>query len=219
MTSSQGQGRVTTSEMGIDTVVFDLGGVLIDWDPRRLYRSLLADDAAVDAFLAEVRFLEWNHLQDGGRSFTDGVAELSARFPHHAELIAAYPERFADSLGDPIPGTAPIVEELAESGVRLLALTNWSAETFHHGRARLPVLDRFEAVVVSGEVRIAKPDPRIFQHVIARFGLEPRRTIFIDDSPANVAAAAATGIDAIRFTDVRALRADLAARGLLAART
>ncbi len=216
--TTEGREPAERSSCAIDTVVFDLGGVLIEWDPRRVYRSLLADDEAVDAFLAEVRFLEWNALQDGGRSFADGVAELSARFPHHAELIRVYPERFTDSLGDAVPGTAQVVDELADRGVRLLALTNWSAETFHHGRARLPVLDRFEAVVVSGEIRIAKPDPRIFEHVVTRFGLEPARTVFIDDSPANVAAAADTGMVALRFTDAATLRAELVARGLLAPR-
>ncbi len=196
-------------------VVFDLGGVCIEWDPRRLYRTLLPDDAAVEAFLDEVAFLEWNARQDAGRPFAEGVQELCGRFPHHAELIAAYQQRFADTLGDLIAGTVRIVEELERTEVRLLALTNWSAEMFHHGRARLPFLDRFDAVVVSGELGMAKPDPRIFTHVIDEFGLDAPRTVFVDDSAANVTAAAAAGLDAILFTDPAALRRELASRGLL----
>ncbi|MDP9417743.1 MAG: HAD family phosphatase [Actinomycetota bacterium] len=203
----------------VDAVIFDLGGVCIQWDPRRLFRTLLPDDAAVEAFLEEVAFLEWNALHDAGQPFAQGVAELSRRFPHHAELIAAYPERFAETLGGPIAGTVEVVEQLHRDGVRLLALTNWSAEVFHHGRAQMPFLDGFEAVVVSGELRMAKPDPRIFRHVVDRFDLDPPRTVFIDDSPANVAAAEQVGLDAIRFTDPAALRAALVSRGLLAAAT
>ncbi len=199
-------------------VIFDLGGVCIEWDPRRLYRTLLADDAAVDAFLTEVAFLKWNHLQDAGRPFAEAVAELSGRYPHHAELIAAYPERFTETLGDPIAGTVELIGELKEAGTRLLALTNWSAELFHHGRAKMPFLDGFEAVVVSGELRLAKPDPRIFRHIVERYQLDPAATVFVDDSARNVDAAARVGLDAIRFTDPAALRGELAERGLVGQR-
>ncbi len=205
----------TKAQVPPTAVVFDLGGVCIEWDPRRLYRTLLPDDAAVEAFLDEVAFLEWNALQDAGRPFAEGVQDLCRRFPHHAEIISAYPERFAETLGEPIAGTVRLVEELERAEVRLLALTNWSAEMFHHGRARLPFLDRFDAVVVSGEVGMAKPDPRIFAHVISAFGLDAARTVFVDDSAANVAAAADAGLDAVRFTDPAALRRELASRGLL----
>ncbi len=207
-----------TQEHRQRAVIFDLGGVCIEWDPRRLYRTLLADDAAVDAFLTEVAFLEWNHLQDAGRPFAEAVAELSGRYPHHAELIAAYPERFTETLGDPIAGTVELIGELKEAGTRLLALTNWSAELFHHGRAKMPFLDGFEAVVVSGELRLAKPDPRIFRHIVERYQLDPAATVFVDDSARNVDAAARVGLDAIRFTDPAALRGELAERGLVGQR-
>lgn len=211
-------GDATTAAAGDHrpTVVFDLGGVLIDWDPRRLYRSMLPDDAAVEAFLAEVGFAEWNAAQDAGRPFTEAVAELSERFPHHAELISAYPQRFAETLVGEVGGTVAVLEELDAQGARLLALTNWSAETFVHGRSRFAFLDRFEGIVVSGELGVAKPDPRIFAHLLERYAVRAQEAVFIDDVPANVEAALRAGLDALVFHDAAQLRAELVRRGLLA---
>ncbi len=197
------------------TVVFDLGGVLIDWDPRLLYRTLLADDAAVEAFLAEVEFAEWNHAQDAGRPFTEAVEEAARRFPHRRELLAAYPVRFADTLVGPIEGSVEVLRELRDRGVRLLALTNWSAETFPYALERFAFLGWFEDIVVSGAERIAKPDPRIFALLVERFGLDPAGTVFIDDAARNVDAAAALGFDALHFRDAAGLRDELTRRGLL----
>jgi 2-haloacid dehalogenase len=196
-------------------VVFDLGGVLIDWDPRYLYRKLLADEAAVEEFLATVCTPEWNAEQDRGRPFADGVAELVERHPVHAAAITAYHERWTEMLGGDIPGTVELLAELRETGVPLYALTNWSAETFGIARERFEFLAWFDGVLVSGEERIVKPDPAIFRLLLDRFGLDPETTFYVDDSPANVAAAGRLGFDAVPFTDPEQLRRDLEGRRLL----
>jgi 2-haloacid dehalogenase len=197
-------------------VVFDLGGVLIDWDPRHLYRKLLADEAAVEEFLATVCTPEWNAEQDRGRPFAEGVAELVERHPVHAAAITAYHERWTEMLGGDIGGTVELLAELRATGVPLYALTNWSAETFGIARERFQFLSWFDGVLVSGEERMTKPDPAIFQLLLDRFGLDPQATFYVDDSPANVAAASELGLDAVRFTGPERLRRDLEARGLLA---
>ena len=201
--------------MATDAVVFDLGGVLIDWDPRHLYRKLLADEAAVEEFLATVCTPEWNAEQDRGRPFAEGVAELVERHPAHAAAITAYHERWTEMLGGEIPGTVAVLAELRAAGVPLYALSNWSAETFRLTRGRFPFLEWFDGLVVSGEEGVTKPDRRIFELLIERFGLVPAATVFVDDSAANVTAARGLGLDAVRFRGVGGLRCDLAVRGLL----
>ena len=195
-------------------VVFDLGGVLIDWDPRHLYRRLIPDEAEMERFLRDVVSAEWNLEHDRGRSFAEGVALLTRKHPEQADLIAAFHERWPEMLGGAIEGTVEILAELRTSGVRLLALTNWSAETWPIGRARFPFLAWFEAVIVSGAEQLVKPDPGIFRILVDRHGLDPATTVFIDDLPRNVEAAAALGFRAIRFTTPAALRGDLAAEGM-----
>ncbi len=202
--------------MSVKAVVFDLGGVLIDWDPRYLYRKLLDDEAAVEEFLATVCTPEWNIEQDRGRPFAEGVAELVERHPVHAAAITAYHERWPEMLGGDIGGTVELLAELRAAGVPIYALTNWSAETFGIARGRFEFLEWFDGVLVSGEERMVKPDPAIFQLFLDRFGLDPGATLYVDDSPANVAAAAQLGFDAVRFTGPGQLRRDLAARRLLA---
>ena len=196
-------------------VVFDLGGVLIDWDPRYLYRKLLADEAAVEEFLATVCTPEWNDEQDRGRPFAEGVAELVERHPVHAAAITAYHERWTEMLGGGIAGSVELLAELRKAGVPLYALTNWSAETFGIARERYQFLEWFDGVLVSGEQRMIKPDPAIFRLLLDRFGLDPQTVFYIDDSPANVAAAGQLGFDAVRFTGPEQLRRDLADLGLL----
>lgn len=202
--------------MATKAVVFDLGGVLIDWDPRYLYRKLLADEAAVEEFLATVCTPEWNAEQDRGRPFAEGVAELVERYPVHAAAITAYHERWTEMLGGDIGGTVELLAELRATGVALYALTNWSAETFGIARERFEFLSWFDGVLVSGEERIIKPDPAIFRLLLDRFGLDPQATFYVDDSPVNVAAARELGFDAVRFTEPERLRRDLETRGLLA---
>ena len=203
--------------MPVKAVVFDLGGVLIDWDPRYLYRKLLDDEAAVEEFLATVCTPEWNAEQDRGRPFAEGVAELVERHPAHAAAITAYHERWAEMLGGAVDGTVEVLAELRAAGVPVYALTNWSAETFGIARERFEFLEWFDGVLVSGEERMIKPDPAIFRLLLDRFGLDPEATFYVDDSPANVAAAERLGFDAVRFTGAARLRRDLAGRGLLSA--
>ena len=203
--------------MPVKAVVFDLGGVLIDWDPRYLYRKLLDDEATVEEFLATVCTPEWNAEQDRGRPFAEGVAELVERHPVHAAAITAYHERWPEMLGGAVGGTVEVLAELRAAGVPVYALTNWSAETFGIARERFEFLEWFDGVLVSGEERMIKPDPAIFRLLLDRFGLDPGATFYIDDSPANVAAADRIGFDAVRFTSPAQLRRDLEARGLLSA--
>lgn len=201
----------------MDTVVFDLGGVLVQWDPAEAFRDVL-DDADIEPFLAEIDFYEWNQALDAGRPMDQAIAEIDERFPHRHGVIAAYRENFRDTLVGEVEGTGDVVRELSDAGVRLLALTNWSAETFPHARELFPVLNLFEAIVVSGEERVAKPDSQIFRTTIERHRLDPARTAYVDDSAANVAAAAELGLRAIQFTAARPLRRALVGLGLPLAR-
>ena len=201
---------------GRDIVVFDLGGVLIEWDPRHLYRKLFAgDDAAMEHFLATVCTHEWNRGQDAGRSFAEGCRQLKAQHPDKAELIEAYGARFDEMMPGPIEGTVAILAELKERGTPLYALTNFSAETYPAAFDRFDFLRWFEGVLVSGEVGVIKPDPRIYELLIERFHLDPYRTVYIDDVEANVAAAGPFGIHAIHFITPDALRNEFARLGLL----
>jgi 2-haloacid dehalogenase len=202
--------------VAVKAAVFDLGGVLIDWDPRHLYRKLLADEAAVEEFLATVCTPEWNAELDRGRPFAEGVAELVERHPAQAAAITAYHERWPEMLAGEVPGAVAVLADLRAAGVPLYALTNWSAETFAITRGRFAFLEWFDGVVVSGQERVIKPDPRIFRLLADRFGLDPETTFYVDDSEANVAAARALGFDAVRFTGPERLRRDLEARRLLA---
>jgi 2-haloacid dehalogenase len=202
------------------TLVFDLGGVLSDWSPYHLYRQLLPDDAAIAAFIDEVGLGPWNHELDAGRSWAEAVAELSAKHPARRELIEAFHERWLETLGDPIAGTVEVLRDARDAGLRLLALTNWSGETFPIARQqeRMAFLDWFEGIVVSGDEGIAKPDPRIFERLMERYALDPATALYIDDMPHNVTAAQALGFRAVRFTSPEALRADLVRLGVLAER-
>jgi 2-haloacid dehalogenase len=197
-------------------VIFDIGNVLIRWDVRLLYRPLLPDEAAVDAFLAEIGFDAWNLELDRGADWDAAVAAHSALHPHHAELIAAFHHRWHETVAGAIDGTVAILDDLAAAGVPLYAITNFSGPKWTETRARFPFLAGFRDVVVSGHEGVIKPDPAIYRLCLARNGLDAAACVFIDDNPANVAGAAAVGLDAIRFTAPDALRADLARRGLIA---
>jgi 2-haloacid dehalogenase len=200
---------------GRHIVVFDLGGVLIDWNPRHLYRKLFDDDAAMERFLATVCTSAWNLKQDAGRPFDQAVAELQAKHPDQADLIAAYFARWPEMLAGAIEATVAILAELKALGVPLYGLTNWSAETFPFARSRFDFLDWFEAILVSGEVGLIKPDRRIFELLAQTHGFAPEHAVFIDDSPINAGGATAAGLHGIHFTGAPALRGELAALGFL----
>ena len=196
------------------TVVFDLGGVLIDWDPRHLYRQLFDDPEEMESFLAEVGTAEWNAQQDAGRPWVVGVEQLAAEYTERRELIEAFHRRWPEMLAGEIPGTVTVLAELRAMDVRLVALSNWSAETFPVARARFDFLSWFEGIVISGEVGVNKPDRRIFEQLIQQFEIEPATAVFIDDSLANIEAASGLGFRAIRFTDASGLRRELVRLGV-----
>jgi 2-haloacid dehalogenase len=197
------------------TVVFDLGGVLIDWDPRYLYRKLFDDPDEMESFLAEVTTAEWNAHQDAGRPWTEAIELLVAEHPERRELIEAFHRRWPEMLAGEIQGTVDVLAELRAAGLRLLALSNWSAELFPIARERFDFLAWFEGILISGEVGVNKPDRKIFEHLVERFGIEPATALFIDDSSVNAASAATLGFRAIHFTDAAALRLELVRLGLL----
>ena len=204
----------------INTVVFDLGGVLIDWNPRHLYRKIFRNDEnGMETFLTKVCHSEWNLQQDRGRPWKDAIDEAISRFPEHAPKIRAYRERWGEMLGGSIQGTVEILKELKSDGLKLLALTNWSAATFPIAEKRFAFLEWFDGIVVSGREKLAKPDPAIFKLLIHRYHLEPSRTVFIDDQLYNVEAAEKEGFIAFRFSDPERLRLDLSALGISLNRT
>jgi 2-haloacid dehalogenase len=199
-----------------DAGIFDLGGVLIDWNPRHLYRKLFAgDDEAMERFLADVCTPAWNRELDRGRPFQEAIDELAGEHPHEAPLIHAYWDRWSEMLGGLDREVLAILDQLHARGLRLYALSNWSAQTYGATRHLVPELDLFDGVLISGEAGHVKPEPEIFTAAIARFGVEPERAFFVDDIAANVAAARVLGMTALQFSGAAALRRDLAAIGVL----
>lgn len=205
----------STKENGPTIAVFDIGGVLIDWNPRYLYRTLFDDETAMEHFLATVCTPSWNEAQDAGRPFATAVAELSARFPDMAEHIAAYDRRWMEMVPDSIPGTPEILAELKARGVPLYAITNFSSEKLPLIRERFDFFGHFDGIVVSGELGIVKPDPAIYRALLDGFGLEAGDTVFIDDVQRNVDGARAAGMNAVLFQGAEHLRKDLTTLGLL----
>jgi len=197
-------------------IIFDFGGVLLDWNPRYLYRKLFpGDEAAMERFLAEIGFSEWNSQQDAGRPFSEAVAELCARHPHHCELIRAYDERFLETLSGAISDTVDILGRLHRAGYPLYGLSNWPAEKFRLVRPAYEFFDWFQGMVISGDVGVTKPDPRIFQLLLQQLGRPAEGCLLIDDAPANIAAAASLGFQTIHFHHPAQLAAELNSRGLL----
>lgn len=199
-------------------VVFDLGGVLIDWNPRHLYRKLFQHEAEMEDFLANICTAQWNLQQDAGRSFTEACAALKLEHPDKADMIDAWFERFDEMMAGPIAGTVDILAELREREVPVYALSNWSAETFPFAQRRFEFLQWFRAIFLSAEVRLVKPDPRIFKYFCEKFDLRPEQIIYIDDLQHNVEAARAIGMFAIRFSDPASLRQELVQLRLLGSR-
>ncbi|SDL22365.1 2-haloacid dehalogenase [Nocardioides sp. YR527] len=203
----------TPSTAVVDGVVWDFGNVLIRWDPLPAIAAGVGD-ADARAFLESYDFRSWNHVQDAGRTWAQALAALEGDAPEWLSAGAAYVDNFPLSMLGPVPGTHELVRELATVGFPQLGLTNWSAELYPHAPATYDVIELLGDVVVSGEVRLAKPDPAIYELVAERAGMPLDRLVFIDDSAANVAAAAALGMHAIQFTDAEQLRGDLVALGL-----
>ncbi|MGZ4493808.1 MAG: HAD family hydrolase [Nocardioides sp.] len=196
-------------------VVFDLGNVLIRWDPHPAVAAAVGDEEA-SRFLGadDFDFLGWNHQQDAGRTWDLAEAEAARSHPHWEPHLRGYRANFVRSLVGPVDDTVTVLEDLHRAGTPLFALTNWSAELFPHAREHFAFLRLFADIVVSGEVGLAKPDPEIFRVLERRIDHPLGSCVFVDDSPANIEAAAGAGMDAILFTDTGHLRDDLRRRGL-----
>lgn len=202
--------------MNYNTIIFDLGGVLIDWNPEYLYRKIFSEEARIKHFLDEVCHSEWNREQDRGRPFAEAVKERIAVHPTYEKEIIAYHERWEEMLGGPITENVAILEELREKPhINLYAITNWSAETFPIAQRKYPFLGYFEDTVVSGELKIVKPDAQIYQTLLDRQPIDPNKAIFIDDVQENIQGAEALGITGIHLTPDTDLRMELKRLGVL----
>jgi 2-haloacid dehalogenase len=198
----------------VRAVVFDLGGVLIDWNPRYLYRAVFADDDEMEYFLGNVCTLEWHFQHDRGRPMAESLPELAARFPQYRDQIMLWSDENG-MIRDAHHDVVAVLHELVDRAVSCYALTNWPRETFPAARQRFEFLRWFAGIVVSGEERLSKPDPAIFRLLCDRYGLEPASTLFIDDHQANIDAAAALGFATHRFQSAETLNVELISLGLL----
>lgn len=205
-----------SADNAIDTVIFDIGNVLIGWNPRWLYRKLLPDDSAVERFLHEVNFEAWNAAHDAGQQFAVGIAEHGDKFPHYRHLFQSFFDRWEETVGEPIQESVDLAHRLRMKGYRTLALTNFSSETFPRALRRFPFLGEFEGVVVSGRESIMKPDPAIYHLLCSRYGVQAEKAVFIDDSFKNVEGARSVGMRAVHFTNPPQMLAELAALGVSA---
>ncbi|MEM7646291.1 MAG: HAD family phosphatase [Pseudomonadota bacterium] len=200
----------------IKAIVFDLGGVLIDWNPRHLYRKIFSDTQEMEFFLREICHSEWNEQQDAGRSFAEGCQQLSDKFPQYENEIMAYGSRWTEMLNGEISGTVEILQSLHhQNQYRLIALSNWSKETFPIAKKQFPFLDLFEGLIISGEIGYKKPDPKIYEHLFRNYGLRPEQCLFIDDMKRNTDAARKTGMHVIHFQSPTQLSEDLISYNLI----
>lgn len=196
-------------------IVFDFGGVLVDWNPRHLYKKVFASAEEMEWFLGNVCTPAWNAQQDGGRSFAQAVSELKVEYPKYAAQIEDFYNRWDETLAGPIKGAVEILRELKSKGLRIYGLTNWSAETFPIAFERFDFFKLLDGIVVSGEEGLIKPDPEIYKRLLQRFDLQAPNCIFIDDNAGNIAAAKALGFEGIVFTTALELRQELTRRGIL----
>lgn len=198
-----------------DTIIFDLGGVLIDWNPRYLYRKIFKTEQEIDWFLQHVCTNEWNEKQDGGRSFEEATQELLQKFPEHETPIRAWYGRWKETIQGPIQGTVDILQSIRDAkSHRLYALTNWSAETFPWALERFDFLHWFDGIVVSGVEKTRKPFPEFYHILLNRYQVDPAKALFIDDNIHNVDAAVKLGIETIHFQHPPGLRDQLVAKGI-----
>jgi 2-haloacid dehalogenase len=200
----------------INTIIFDLGAVLIDWNPHHLYRKLIADDEQRQYFLDNICTSDWNEEQDAGRSLKEGTELLVSQHPEHEENIRAFYGRWDEMLAGPIQGTVDVFKALKESGrYKIYALSNWSAETFEIAQREFEFLNWFDGMVVSGLEKIRKPDPAFYNLLLTRYQVKPEEALFIDDNYRNILAAEALGIQSIHFTSAEELEGKLLSLGVL----
>lgn len=198
----------------IDAVIFDLGNVLIPFNPRWLFRTMLPDEASIDRFFEETAFDAWNLEMDAGRRFADGIAAHSQRYPQYRALFEAFFARWSETVGEAIAESVDMLRTLQQKGLRTFALTNFSAETYPLAVARFPFLSDFEGTLVSGDEGLVKPDPAIYQLLMQRHSITPARAVFIDDKLENVEAARRLGLHGIHFVEPDAVRIALRELGL-----
>ena len=200
----------------IKAIIFDFGNVLLEWNPRYVYRRYFRDDEeAMEKFLHEVGFMEWNALQDKGRTFAEGVADLSQQFPQYSDLIQAYHDNWRESIGGSFTGTVEILKRLKKAGYGLYGLSNWSAETFPYARQKYDFFHLFDDIVISGEVGSIKPEPEIFEILLQKAGRPAHECLFIDDALANVEQARRMGFITVHFLSAEQLEKELRTLGLL----
>lgn len=195
------------------TVVFDIGNVLLRWDPRHLYRTVFDDEERMEWFLANVCTSAWNVEQDRGRDWDEAVALLVKDHPTHEPAIRAFHERWHETVAGTYEDNVALLDRLRQAGVPTYCITNFSGPKFREAQVRFPFLATFDGIIVSGDERLLKPDPAIYRLLLSRYGLEAEDCLFIDDSPANVEGARSVGMHAIRFVDDMDLAAELRARG------
>lgn len=189
----------------IKNIVFDFGGVLVDWNPRYLYDKYFGDAEQSQWFLDNICLYSWNLQMDGGKPFAEGVKELQAEHPEWAKAIAIYHTRWVEMMGGEVAGTADVLRSAKAAGYKIYGLTNWSAETFPMIRDTYPVFQEFDGIVVSGEEHLLKPDAAIYRCLLERYALRAEESLFIDDNQDNVAAARAIGMEAVRFENAEQL--------------
>jgi 2-haloacid dehalogenase len=199
----------------VEAVVFDVGGVLLDWNPRHLYRKLIADEAEMERFLEEVCSPSWHAPHDRGVSTAASCAELARRYPEVSELIWAWSRRSEEMIGGVNAGSVEVLREVKETDLPCYALTNMEAETYPLRFERFPFLGWFDGTVVSGREGVAKPEQEIFMRLLDRFGLTAKTTLMIDDVEENLDAAGKLGMQTALFHSSRQLRTQLEAAGIL----
>lgn len=195
--------------MKIDTVVFDLGNVLVSWNPANLYNTIFTDEKERDYFLTNICSMDWHTLQDGGRSPKEGTEALLKEHPEFEVPIRAFYDRWKEMFRGPIEGSVQILKEIKEKGYRVYALSNWNKELYDQTVDDFPFLDWFDGKIISSEIGMKKPDENIYQLLLKTYGIDPARALFIDDNKDNIVTAERLGITSILFTTPEALRASL----------
>ena len=194
----------------IKNIIFDFGGVLVDWNPHYLFDKYFNDINESNYFVENVCNSEWNAEMDGGKTFEQAVRERSEMFPKYAEALKLYQTNWMDTMGEEIPGMYDLIKSLKANGFPIIyGLTNWSAETFPTVQKTYRIFSLIDKIIVSGEVKQLKPNPEIFYTLLNKFDLKPEESLFIDDNLKNVEGAKAVGINAVLFRGVEKLREDL----------
>lgn len=197
----------------IRNIIFDFGGVLLDWNPRYMYRAFFPNEADMEYFLSNICTDAWNAEQDRGRSFSDGIRLLQSQYPEYQEAIHLYSEKWEDMLKGELPESTQLLYELKEQGYGIYGLTNWSKEKIKIAYRKYDFFELFDGIIVSGEEKLIKPDKRIYKVLLDRYGLQAEQSVFIDDNAANIQAARELGFNAILFDNIANVRKQLA--GLL----